>query len=238
MNIDLNGIAKKVGGTFNKVGNSALKSVNKMVANIPLEYAYVGFLVSKGMTLENRNVGNKIIRDLFLYTYISVKPSFFALMEDGTYNDLETGIKYKKLTFGELISKHIARGETIDMTQYPSISKNDAIGVFNLTKFEEIVDKVINAELNSKDINLKVATKKKNSYTLVEMEGIYRRYKKEQSTVNTFIVPPLLMDELDDIKTVYTLESNFMYEYYGKSDGEVYNDLQNKAIEYLKIKDN
>lgn len=238
MNIDLNGIAKKVGGTINKVSNSALKEVNKFAANIPLEYAYVGFLVSKGMTLENRNVGNKIIRDLFLYTYISVKPSFFALMEDGTYKDLETGIKYKKLTFGELISKHIDRGETIDMTQYPSISKNDAIGVFNLTKFEEIVDKVINAELNSKDINLKVATKKKKSYTLVEMEGIYRRYKKEVSTVNTFIVPPVLMDELDDIKTVYTLESNFMYEYYGKSDEEIYNDLQNKAIEYLKIKGN
>lgn len=238
MNIDLNGIVKKVGGTINKVGNSALKSVNKLAANIPLEFAYVGFLVSKGMTLENRSVNNKIVRDLFLYTYISIKPSFFALMEEGTYKDLETGIKYKKLTYGELISKHIARGETIDMTKYPTISKNDCIGVFNLTKFEEIVDSVINAELNSKDINLKVATKKKKAFTLVEMEGIYRRYKKEESTVNTFIVPPVLMDELDDIKTIYTLESNFMYEYYGKSDGEIYNDLQNKAIEYLKIKGN
>lgn len=238
MNIDLNGIAKKLGGTINKVGNTALKEVNKMVANIPLQYAYIGFLVSKGMTLENRSVDNKIVRDLFLYTYISVKTSFFALMEDGTYKDLETGLKYKKLTYGELISKHIARGETIDMTKYPPISKNDSIGVFNLTKFEEIVDNVINAELNSKDINLKVATKKKNSYTLVEIEGIYRRYKKDGSTVNTFIVPPVLMDELDDIKTVYTLESNFMYEYYGKSDEEIYNDLQNKAIEYLKIKGN
>lgn len=234
--MDINGILKKVGGTINNVSNSALKSVNKMVANIPLEFAYVGFLVSKGMTLENSNVNNKIVRDLFLYTYVSVKPSFFALMEDGTYKDLETGIKYQKLQFGDLISKHIARGETIDMTKYPQISKNDCIGVFNLTKFENIVDEVINAELNSKEINLKVATKKKKAYTLVEMEGIYRRYKKEENKINSFIVPPVLMDELDDIKTVYTLESNFMYEYYGKRDEEIYNDLQNKAIEYLKIK--
>lgn len=236
MNIDFNSIIKKASGTINNIGNSALKSVNKMVANIPLEYAYVGFLVSKGMTLENNTFNKQVIRDLFLYTYVSLKPSFFALMEDGTYKDLASGVKYQKLSYGDLISKHIARGETIDMTKYPQISKNNYIGVFNLTKFESIVDIVVDRELNSKEINLKVATKKKKAYTLVEMEGIYRRYKKEESTVNTFIVPPVLMDELDNIKTVYTLESNFMYEYYGKTDEEIYNDLLVKSNEYLKIK--
>lgn len=236
MNIDFNSIAKKVGGTLSNVSSSALKSVNKMVANIPLEYTYIGFLVSRGMTLENNSSNNQIIRDLFLYTYISLKPSFLALMEDGTYKDLETGIKYQKLQYGDLISKHVARGESIDMTHYPQISKNNAIGVFNLTKFETIVDNVVNKELNSKEINLKVATKKKSAYTLVEMQGIYKRYKKEESTINTFIVPPVLMDDLDDIKTVYTLESNFMYDYYGKNDEEIYKDLQDKANEYLKIK--
>ena len=88
----------------------------------------------------------------------------------------------------------------------------------------------------NKEINLKVATKKKKAYTLVEMENIYRRFNNQINTVNTFIVPPVLMDELDNIKTVYTLESNFMYEYYGKSDEEIYNDLKNKSNEYLKIK--
>lgn len=236
MNIDFNNIAKKVSGTINNVSTSALKSVNKIMANIPLEYAYIGFLVSKGMTLENNSYNNQVLRDLYLYTYISLKPSFFALMEDGTYKDLETGLKYPKLKYGDLISKHIARGETIDMTKYPQISKNNSIGVFNLTKFENIVDIVVNRELNSKEINLKVATKKKKAYTLVEMENIYRRFNNQINTVNTFIVPPVLMDELDNIKTVYTLESNFVYEYYGKSDEEIYNDLKNKSNEYLKIK--
>lgn len=233
--MDINGILKKVGGSISNVGNSALKSVNKMVASIPLEFAYVGFLVSKGLTLENNSSG---LRDLFVYTYVSLKPCFLALMEDGTYKDLKTGMKYKKLSYGDLLSKHIARGKTIDMTKYPSISKSDFIGVFNLTKFEDIVDKVVDAELNSKEINLKISTKKKNSYTLAEMEGIYKRYNKEETTVNTFIVPPVLMDELDDIKTVFTLESDYMYTYYGKTDEEIYNSLQNKAVEYLKIKGN
>lgn len=222
-----------------KVTKGIEKEVTKVASSLPLEYIYVGYLVSKGTSLENTNINGAIRRDFYMFTYITLEPSFFVLMEDGMYKDIETGNKYPKLEYYNLVSKHLESGMDIDHTKYPAFGKNDFIGVFNLTKFETIVDKQIDAELNSKDITLKLNTQKKKSYTPLEIIGIYKRYRKgdfNKKAVRTFIVPPVLKDELDSIKTVFGLESKFVMQYYGKSEEEIYNDLLAKSDEYLRIR--
>lgn len=224
---------------LNQVTSSIGKEVGKVTQNIPLEYVYIGYLVRKGLTMENANRDGKLVRDLFLYTYIDLEPTIVVLMEDGLYKNMQTSEKYPKLEYASLVSKHLASGETVDMSAYPNYSKNQNIGIFNLIRFEDIVNKVIDAELNSKEVNLKLSTKLKKTYTPVELNGILNRYqgkKESNSLVKTFTVPPVLIDELDSIRTVFSLESKFLYEYYGKTDQEIYDDLKQKSMEYVSIK--
>lgn len=224
---------------LNNVGSKANQGLGKVAQNIPLEFAYIGYLVSKGLTIENTNDNGNAYRDLYLFTYITLEPVILVLMEDGQYKDVKTGLKYPKIDYTNLVSKHLERGDMIDTNKYPNYSKNTYIGVFNLKPFNDVVEKVIDDELNSKEINLKIMTKKKNSYTPLEMDGIYKRYKgKSESSnlVKTFTVPPVLIDDLDPIKTVFTLESRFLYDYYMMDENDIYNSLRDKAREYISVK--
>lgn len=222
---------------LNNVTNSVTKSVSKVTQNIPLEYAFIGHKVSKGLVLENTNIGNNLYRDLYLYTYISIDPVIIVLMEDGNYKDMGTGLKAPKLEYGSLVSKHLARGDNINMANYPAYNKNQALGYFNIQKFENIVRAQIAKENTVSNISLK-DTKLKSAYTAAEMNSILKKYlqKSDNSLIKNFVVPPVLIDELDDIKTVYTLESKFLYEYYGKSDEEIFNDIKLKNEIYENVK--
>lgn len=223
---------------INNVGSSVSNKVTKMVQNIPLEYAYIGYKVSKGLVIENTTTNGITNRDLFLYTYLSIDPVVIVLMEDGNYKDMETGLKAPKLEYGHLISKHLARGNNINIANYPSYSKSNILGYFNLKKFEDVVKAVIEIENTTAMINLK-DTALKGAYTVLEMNNILKKYlgkKDDKTLIKTFAVPPVLIDELDNIRTVYTLESRFLYDYYGKSDEEVFNDIKQKSEEYERIK--
>ncbi|MGM9834156.1 MAG: hypothetical protein ACI31M_00025 [Bacilli bacterium] len=225
-------------GVLNNVGNLVNNSVTKMVQNIPLEYAYIGYKVSKGLVIENTNINGVQYRDLYLNTYLSIDPVVIVLMEDGNYKDFETGLKAPKLEYGYLVSKHLARGNNINIANYPSYSKSNVLGYFNLKKFEDVVKAVIEIENSTSVISLNNTTLK-NSYTFSQMNIILKKYlnkKNDNSLIKTFVVPPVLIDELDDIRTVYTLESKFLYEYYGKSDEEIFNDIKQKSEEYESIK--
>ena len=222
----------------NKIGGSITSEVNKAVKNIPLEYVYIGYLVSKGTSMENVNVNGMILRDIYINTYITINPVVLVLMEDGTYKDLETNNKYPKIEYNSLVSKHIARGSSLNISNYPMHNRNNYIGVFNLMKFEDVVKKVIDDEMHSKALILNVDTRLKSSYTLMEMNSILKKYFKDdsESVVKTFVVPPVLIDELDDIKTVFRLESEFLYNYYGMNESDIFNSLKEKSNEYMSIR--
>lgn len=224
---------------LNNVTSSVTKSVTKMTQNIPLEYAFIGHKVSKGLIVENVNIEGNLYRDLYLYTYISIDPVVIVLMEDGNYKDMESGLKAPKLDYGSLVSKHLARGNNINMANYPAYNKSNVLGYFNIKKFESIVREQIERENTVSVISLKDTTLK-SAYTVAEMNSILKKYlqKDDKSLIKTFVVPPVLIDELDNIRTVYTLESKFLYEYYGKSEEEIFNDIKLKNEVYENMKNN
>lgn len=225
-------------GLVNKISGSISSEVNKVVKNIPLQYAYIGYLVSKGTSMENITVNGNILRDIYINTYITIDPVVLILMEDGTYKDLETNNKYSKVDYNMLVSKHIARGNSLNISDFPMYNRNNYIGVFNISKFEDVVNKVIDDEMHSKALILNVETRLKSSYTLMEMNSILKKYLKNdsESVVKTFVVPPVLRDELDDIKTVFGLEKDFLYSYLGMSEEDIIKSLKEKSNEYMSIR--
>lgn len=230
-------IKEMIKNNLNKLSKGVTNQVNKVAQNIPIEYIYLAYKVRKSTTLEQTNIGNNVMFDLFEYTYVDVQDDIVIELEDKTYKNPKTQEKYNLLNYASLMSKHLAHGANIDIKKYPNFNKREILGIYCLTKFEDVVNKVIDDELKSTDIIVKVPTTLKKAYTLLEIENILKKYHNNSSSiVTTFTVPPVRMDDLDDIKTVFSLESKFIYDFYAMNEKDVINTLKQKSREYIELK--
>ena len=177
-----------------------------LLKNLPSQYLYAGYIVSKGVSSSTVEENGKAMYDAYLYSYLENKLTFFILMDDGLYKDVATGIKMPEIMEEDIVSKHLDRAEHIDMEDYGEYDKNKPFGVYGLHSFEELI-KLEDMNASIEQQGLKIGDLKtigfKRSYTGMEALGVVGRFNnRNKLDGKVFCVPSIKKDANDPADSI------------------------------------
>ena len=206
-----------------------------MLKNIPEKYVFAGYSVRKSLTIMTSIENGRTVYDTFLYTYVDNYLSFYILMEDGTYKNVEKNISVPEATAEDLMSKHIGRGRVEDTEEYQHYDKETIVGVFGLRGIEELMKQVdeMNAAAQNEDIKLAGLIDVKSSYMGMEITGAINafnralKYDKGQITV-----PPIQYGPDDTYKSLIGDEMDYFDFMSNKDSDTIIRDLK-KLDDYI-----
>ena len=184
-----------------------------LIKNLPAEYVYGAYSVRKGITSQtSTSEDGKIIYDAFLYTYIDDYLSFYILMEDGTYKNVNEKVNVTPTPTPGLASRHLDRGNYVDTSKYGDYDKNKVVGIFGAMKINDILAKIgeMAKEDASKDISYNSLIGEKSAYTGLEIGTILNEYNNKMGRKKRALtVPALKKDENDPYESMIGLDSDF-----------------------------
>ncbi len=205
---------------------------NYLFKNIPTEFLYGGYLVKKGLSSSTAEVNGKIIYDAFLYSYVDQELSLFIKMEDGSYKSINENVNMKEITNEELVSKHLERGDFVDITDYGEYDKNKPYGVFIDRDFTSIVkeEMLIDAEDNLQDAGKKTILNIKKSFSGMEAMGYIGRFNRRNKLEKKEIcIPPIKIDANDEMESVIGTMEDYKKMIEGKTNTEIMKILTERA---------
>jgi len=178
--------------------------------NLPAEYVFAGYSIRKSLTKVSRVVEGKLIYDTFVYTYIDNYLSFYTLMENGLYKNVDAKIEVPEATGEDIISKHLGSGN-VDTSDYDNLNKDNIVGVFGPRNIETLIKQVdeMKKKDNTQDISLEAILDVKKQYMGVEINGVINnfnsllKYSKDIITIPAIKSGPednyhsIIGDELD-----------------------------------------
>ena len=195
-----------------------------MMKNIPAEYIFGGYNVRKNIVVLSKKVGNTISYDKFMYTYIDTFLSFYILMEDGSYMNVETNDRVPLLTAEDLMSKHLKMDEELD----EEYDKDKIIGVFGIRNMDTIIKQVddLNIANNAEELRLKGIIEPKKAYMGMEVNGTISSFNKAVKRSRTeIVVPPIKSSFEDDYNSVIGDELDYFDFVSNKDSDTIINDL-------------
>lgn len=195
-----------------------------MMKSLPSEYVFGGYSVRKSTAMLSRKEDNKIYYDKFLYTYVDNFLSFYILMEDGTYMNVETNDKVPLLNAEELMSKHLKLDEELE----EDYERDKIIGVFGIRNMETLIKQVddMNIANNAQEARLKGLIEPKKAYMGMEITSTISAFNKATRRRADYItVPPIKYSEEDSYKSVIGDELDYFDFMSNKDDDTIINDL-------------
>ena len=185
-----------------------------MLKSLPAQYVFAGFNVKKGLSVASRVVEGKMLYDIFEYTYLEDKLSFYILMEDGKYKNMDLNVKVDNLSIDRIISKHLYSGETYDLDDFDSFNKEELYGVFGLRSMEQLLKDIDTYEEKTNTGKGKLMAQAmydaKKSYTGLEISTIIARFNKVFSKYDGyFTVPAIVYGPEDTYKSAIGDEIEF-----------------------------
>ena len=171
-----------------------------MLKNLPAKYVFAGYSVRKSYTILTSVIDGRVVYDSFLYTYIDNYLSFYLLMDNGKYKNVETNEEVPLCTAEDLISRHISRGKPEDDEDYEGVDKNKIVGVFGVRDMETLM-KIIDAkaqESDSMDIKLEAMLDIKDAYMGMEITGTINRFNTLLGYPKDTITIPAIKNGVDD----------------------------------------
>lgn len=195
-----------------------------MMKNIPADYIFGGYNVRKNIAVLSKKVGNTISYDKFMYTYIDTFLSFYILMEDGSYMNVETNDRVPLLTAEDLMSKHLKMDEELD----EEYDKDKIIGVFGIRNMDTIIKQVddLNIANNAEELRLKGIIEPKKAYMGMEVNGTISSFNKAVKRSRTeIVVPPIKSSFEDDYNSVIGDELDYFDFVSNKDSDTIINDL-------------
>ena len=184
-----------------------------LLKNLPAEFVYGGYSVRKGITSQTVTTPEgKVIYDAFLYTYIDDYLSFYILMEDGSYKNVEEKVNVGITPNPGLASRHLERGNYVNTSKYGDYDKNKVVGVFGPMKINDILEKLdeLGKQDDSKDIGYNTMIGAKQAYTGLEIGAILKEFNNKMGRKRRpLTVPAIKKDENDEYESYFGLESDF-----------------------------
>ena len=195
-----------------------------MMKNLPADFIFGGYSVRKSSAVLSKRVDNKIYYDKFLYTYIDNFLTFYILMEDGSYMNVETNDRVPLMTAEDLMSKHLKFDEVLD----EDYERDKIIGVFGVRNMETLVKQVddMNIANNAEELRLKGLIESKSSYMGMEVAGTIASFNKATNRVKGIItVPPIKYGIVDTYNSIIGDELDFFDFLSNKDDDVIMDDL-------------
>ena len=172
-----------------------------MMKNLPGEYVFGGYSVRKSTAVLSRKEDNKIYYDKFLYTYVDNFLSFYILMEDGSYMNVETSDRVPLLNAEDLMSKHLDMNEELD----EEYERDKIIGVFGIRNMETLIKQVddLNLANNAQEARLKGLIEPKKSYMGMEITSTISAFNKATRRRADYVtVPPIKYSAEDTYNSI------------------------------------
>ena len=197
--------------------------------NIPAEYIFAGYNVRKSLSVMTSNENGKIVYDTFLYTYVDNYLSFYLLMDNGMYKNIDEKVEVPLINAEELMSKHLARGKLEDTEEYENYSKDKIIGVFGIRDMETLMKQVdtMAKENNLNEMSLEAMLDVKKQYMGMEVTGTINKFN---SLLNypkgTICIPAITYGQDDPFKSLIGDEMDFFDFMSNKDSDTIINDFK------------
>lgn len=195
-----------------------------MMKNLPGEYVFGGYSVRKSTAVLSRKEDNKIYYDKFLYTYVDNFLSFYILMEDGSYMNVETSDRVPLLNAEDLMSKHLDMKEELD----EEYERDKIIGVFGIRNMETLIKQVddMNIANNAQEARLKGLIEPKKSYMGMEITSTISAFNKATRRRADYVtVPPIKYSAEDTYNSIIGDEIDYFDFMSNKDDDTIIEDL-------------
>ena len=203
-----------------------------MLKNLPAKYVFAGYSIRKSYTILTSIIDGRVIYDTFLYTYIDNYLSFYLLMDNGKYKNVDTNDEVPLANAEDLISRHIARGKPKDDEEYEQNDKDKIVGVFGVRDMEtlmKIVDEK-SKESDTMDVSLEAILDIKSQYMGMEVVGTINRFNSLLGYPKGIITIPAIKNSFDDpYESIIGDEMDFFDLVSNKSSDEIVADLKNLA---------
>lgn len=195
-----------------------------MMKNLPGEYVFGGYSVRKSTAVLSRKEDNKIYYDKFLYTYVDNFLSFYILMEDGSYMNVETSDRVPLLNAEDLMSKHLDMNEELD----EEYERDKIIGVFGIRNMETLIKQVddMNLANNAQEARLKGLIEPKKSYMGMEITSTISAFNKATRRRADYVtVPPIKYSAEDTYNSIIGDEIDYFDFMSNKDDDTIIEDF-------------
>ena len=195
-----------------------------MMKTLPGEFVFAGYSVRKSTAVLSRKEDNKIYYDKFLYTYVDNFLSFYILMEDGNYLNVETNERVPLLNAEDIMSKHLKMDEELD----EEYDREKIVGVFGVRNMETLIKQVddMNVANNAQEARLKGLIEPKKSYMGMEITGSISAFNKATRRRADYVtVPPIKYGEDDTYHSVIGDEIDYFDFMTNKEADAIIDDL-------------
>lgn len=168
--------------------------------SIKSEYIFAGYNVRKSFSVVNSIEDKKVVYDSFLYTYLDTNLSFYILMDNGLYKNVDLNIEVPEATAEEIKSLHVARGILKDTSDYDEYDIDKVIGVFGLHNISEVIKLAdeLGKKDDTRDVSLEAILDVKSQYTGMEVNTIIGKFNKFLKRPSGFITVPPIKNAPDD----------------------------------------
>ena len=197
--------------------------------NIPAQYIYGGYSVRRSLSIMTSVIDNKVVYDVFMFSYVDNYLSYYILMEDGSYKNVEQKVNVPLINATDLLSKHLFRGAYCDTSQYEAPDKEQIVGVFGVRPIKDIFKEIDEMEKENDSHEMKVGALigEKNAYTGIEIGTIINRFNKNLKWEKGIItVPALKQDANDNYDSAIGDEMDFFDFMSDKSSDQIIRDLK------------
>ena len=184
-----------------------------LLKNLPAKYVYAGYLVRKSVAVMTTVIDNKIVYDVFLYTYLDNFLSPCIFMDDNTYKSLDGKWRVNEIQGEDLVSRHIFRGGYYDTSELEQYDKDTVIGIFGvrdmITMMKQI-DAIQKQSEETHDMSIQAMLGEKQAYTGIEIMSATNRFNKALKwRKDTITIPAIKIDENDTYESVIGDEMDF-----------------------------
>lgn len=205
-----------------------------MLKNIPAKYAFAGYNVRKGLSVMTTQVGNKVVYDIFQYSYIDNYLSFYVLMDDGSYQNVELGCKVPEAKAEDIMSKHLYRGPSSDASDYEHFDKDKIVSVFGVRDVETLMyqaDEIAKHDEGNHDVSLQAVLDVKSQYMGMEVIGVINRFNKYlKYEKRSLPVPAITYGPDDEYVSIIGDEMDFFDFMSNKSSDQIVLDIQSLVL--------
>lgn len=203
---------------------------NYMLKSLPAKYVFAGYSVRKSLTIMTTEINGRVVYDVFLFTYVDNYLSFYILMDNGKYRNVETKAEVPEASAEDLMSKHIARGMLINPEDYDEYDKEKIVGVFGIRDMETLmkqVDKMHSADIKGTEIKMEAMLDIKPQYTGMEISGMINMFNKALKVEKGRItIPPITYGANDQYKSLIGDEMDYFDFMSNKDSDTIVRDLK------------
>ena len=171
-----------------------------MFKSLPSQYVFAGYNVKKGLSVMSRVENGKMIYDIFVNTYMEDKLTFYILMDDGKYKNMDTEEKVDEIKVEGLVSRHLYSGESYDLEDFEQYDKEKLAGVFGLRDMPQLMIDIDNLEekLAVNKLKAQAVHDVRKNYTGLEITTLINRWNGTFSKYKGYFTVPAIVNGPDD----------------------------------------